>query len=80
MDKDGPHLPRGILNPKPPNVATSIYLPPVPSAPFFKKKPSMHNGEIVLTFLLTDAETAECFFSGALNPHSKPTLYLLRVI
>lgn len=39
MDKDGPHLPRGILNPKPPNVATSIYLPPVPSAPFFKKNP-----------------------------------------
>lgn len=28
----------------------------------------MHNGEIVLTFLLTDAETAECFFSEALNP------------
>lgn len=79
MDKDGLHLPCGILNPKLPNVATSIYLPSVPSA-LKKKSNSMHNGEIVLTFLLTDAETAECFFSEALNPHSKPPLYLLRAI
>lgn len=40
----------------------------------------MHNGEIVQTSLLTDAEIAVCFFSEAPNLHSESTLYLLMVI